>query len=384
MNERPEVMGEYPSADLPAEILTPGDDQLRMLFTVAGNPASSCPDSERMDEALDALDAMVSVDIYINETTRHADVILPPPSALEKSHYDVAFYQLSIRNIANWSAPVFDSDAPSDDEIYARLILIAMGAGPDADPALVRAEVERTVLSTEVECEHSPVGGRDVEELLALVEGDAPSDRMLDILVRTGPYGDGFGSDPDGLSLAKLRDHPHGIDLGPLEPRLPALLSTPSGTIELFGGPFAGELDRMAGRLGDDPPDLVLVGRRHLRSNNSWMHNLEVLVKGRPRCTLHVHPDDAARFGVSDGGQARIRSKVGQLVAPVEVSEGVRPGVVSLPHGWGHASAARYLSTAGTHAGVSFNDWSDDGITESVVGQSILNGVPVRLHATDA
>ena len=219
VNDRPEVMGEFPAADLPTEMLTPGDDQLHMLFTVAGNPASSCPDSERMDEALASLDAMVSVDIYVNETTRHADVILPPPSSLEKSHYDLALYQFGVRNVANWSAPAFASEGPTEEEILARLTLIALGAGPDAEPSQLDREVERGLLSGEVECEHSPVAGRDVDELLDLVDGDTPSDRILDILLRTGPYGDGFGSDPDGLSLAKLRDNPHGIDLGPLERR---------------------------------------------------------------------------------------------------------------------------------------------------------------------
>jgi anaerobic selenocysteine-containing dehydrogenase len=381
VNDRPEVMGEYPAADLPTEILTPGDGRLRMLFTVGGNPVNSCPDSERMDEALDSLEAMVSVDVYINETTRHADVILPPPSSLEKSHYDVALYQFGVRNVANWSAPAFESEGPTEEEILARLTLIALGAGPDADSSLLGAEVERGLLSDEAECEHSPVAGRDVDELLDLVDGDTPSDRMLDILLRTGPYGDGFGSDPDGLSLARLRDHPHGIDLGPLEPRLPALLGTPSGTIELFAGPFAEELERLAGRLGEDPPELVLVGRRQLRSNNSWMHNLEVLVKGRPRCTLHVHPDDATRLGVRDGGRARVRSRVGELIAPVEVSDTMRPGVVSLPHGWGHDRPGIRMAVAERHAGVNSNILTDPSRIDPLSGNAVLNGIPVEIAA---
>jgi anaerobic selenocysteine-containing dehydrogenase len=381
VTDRPEVMGELPSADLPDEILTPGEEQIRMLFTVAGNPVLSCPDSERMDEALGSLEAMVSVDIYINETTRHADVILPPPTSLEKSHYDVALYQFGVRNVANWSAPVFATDGPSEEEILAKLTLIALGAGPDSDPNLVHAEIEKGLLTAEIDHPSSPVAGRDLDELAELVEGDGASDRILDILVRTGPYGDGFGAEADGLTLARLRENPHGIDLGPLQPRLPGLLSTPSGTIELFGGPFAEELERLAERLGDEPADLVLVGRRHLRSNNSWMHNIEVLVKGRPRCTLHVHPDDAARFGVEDGGRARIRSRVGEIVAPVEVCEAVRPGVVSLPHGWGHDRPGIRLGVAERHAGVNTNILTDGAVVDPLSGNAVLNGIPVEISA---
>ncbi len=334
-----------------------------------------------MDEALASLDAMVSVDIYINETTRHADVILPPPSSLEKSHYDVALYQFGVRNVANWSAPAFEAAGPSEEEILARLSLIAIGAGASAEPHQLDDEVERRALSSEAECEHSPVAGRDVDEMLEMVEGDTPSDRMLDILLRTGPYGDGFGADADGITLAKLQDHPHGIDLGALEPRLPALLSTPSGTIELFAGPFVEELERLADRLSDEPPDLVLVGRRHLRSNNSWMHNVEVLVKGRPRCTLHVHPDDAVRFGITDGGEARVRSRIGEVIAPVEVCELVRPGVVSLPHGWGHDRPGMRLGVAGRHAGVNSNILTDPSVIDPLSGNAVLNGIPVELAA---
>ena len=314
-----------------------GDDPVGRGFRTGRwrNPTSSCPDSERMNEALASLDAMVSVDIYVNETTRHADVILPPPSSLEKSHYDLALYRFGVRNVANWSAAAFESE-----DLPRRRYWPGSPSSPSGRD-LMPTRPSSTARSSGVvvrrgRCEHSPVAGRDVDELLDLVDGDTPSDRILDILLRTGPYGDGFGSDPDGLSLAKLRAQPSRNRSGPARTRLPALLSTPSGTIELFGGPFADELDRLAARLSDDPPDLVLVGRRHLRSNNSWMHNVEVLVKGRPRCTLHVHPEDATRFGMSDGGRARIRSRVGEVIAPVEVSETMRPGVVSLPHGWGH------------------------------------------------
>ena len=379
VNERPEVMGELPVADLPAEILTTGEGQLKMLLTVAGNPVNSCPDAERMDEALGSLAAMVSVDIYINETTRHADVILPPPSSLEKSHYDVALYQFAVRNVANWSPPVFAADGPAEEEILARLTLIALGKGVDADPAEVHEVTERVLLSTEVDNEHSPVYGRDVDELIELVEGDTACDRVLDILLRTGPYGDGFGEDPDGLSLGKLAEHPHGIDLGPLGPRLPGVLRTPTGTVELFAGPFVEELERLEERLDEEPPALVLVGRRHLRSNNSWMHNVEVLVKGKPRCTLHVNPEDATRYGIVDGGDVRVRSQVGELVVVAEVCDSVRPGVVSLPHGWGHDRPGIRLSVAERHAGVNSNILTDPSAIDPPSGTAVLNGIPVEI-----
>lgn len=374
----PEVQGELPAADLPDEILVPGDGRLRLLFTLAGNPVLSCPDSRRMDEALADLEAMISVDIYLNETTRHADVILPPADALTKSHYDLAFYGLAVRNVANYSPPVFESDQPAEDEIMARLTLIALGIDA-TDPRVVDDQLVDQLLSAEVAAPGSPVWGRDVAELAGMVSGDRGSDRVLDVLLRTGPYGDGFGADPEGLSLSRLRDHPHGIDLGPLAPRLPELISTASGRIDLFSGPFRDELERLAGQAAeyDRSDQLLLVGRRHLRSNNSWMHNLRVLVKGRPRCTLQVNPVDADRLGLQESGPAQIRSRVGELVADVEITDVVRPGVVSLPHGWGHGVPGTRLTVAADHAGVNSNLLTDPQALDPLSGTSVLNAIPV-------
>ena len=375
----PEVQGEFPAADLADEMLTPGDGQLKMMVTVAGNPVLSCPDGDRLDEAFAGLEAMVSVDIYLNETTRHADVVLPPPGPLEKSHYDIAFYGLSVRNVANWSEPVFAHDGPAEEDILARLTLLAMGLGPDGDPQIVHQQMVEGLLGAEVADHASPVAGRDVDELVAAVDGDTGADRVLDAMVRTGPYGDGFGADPEGLSLAKLRANPHGIDLGPLEPRLPDLLRTPGRRIDLFAGPFADELGRLAARLPAwvDDERLLLVGRRHLRSNNSWMHNLEVLVKGKARCTLQVHPDDAGRLGLADGASAVVRSRVGEVVAPVEVCDSVRPGVVSLPHGWGHGRPGTRLGVAARHAGINSNVLTDPAVLDPLSGTCALNAIPV-------
>src|SRR5262245_13222781 len=228
----PEVRREFPVGTLPDEIETEGEGQVRALITVAGNPVLSCPDSERMDAAFDQLEAMVSVDPYLNETTRHAEVILPPPSPLAKSHYDLGFYALSIRNVANWSAPIVEAEGPDESEILARLSLILSGQGASADTAIVDDLLVTAMLSRAVR-EGGTLEGRDIEELKTQLDGDTPVDRALDAMLRTGPYGDLFGENPDGLSLAKLQDNPHGIDLGPLTPQLPQALRTESGRVEL-------------------------------------------------------------------------------------------------------------------------------------------------------
>ena len=381
VNHRPEVQGEFPVADLPDEILEPGEGQLKMMVTVAGNPVLSCPDGARMDAAFAALDAMVSVDIYLNETTRHANVILPPPGSLEKSHYDLNFTNLSIRNVANFSPAVFETDLPAEEDILATLALIALGFGPDADPDALHDQVLSGLLRAEIDTDESPVAGRDLDELMSMVDGDTGSERILDAMLRTGPRGDGFGATPGGLSLQRLRDRPHGIDFGALEPRLPGLLRTPEHRIDLFAGPFADDLARLEARLPEwsDDTRLRLVGRRHLRSNNSWMHNLPVLVKGKPRCTLQVHPDDAADLGLRDGDAAIIRSRVGEVTVPVEVTDSVMPGVVSLPHGWGHGKPGARMAVAGEHAGVNSNVLTDPSMIDPLSGNAVLNGIPVEV-----
>ncbi len=378
---RPEVQGELPAADMPDEMLEPGEGRLRMMFTCAGNPVLSCPDGDRMDEAFASLDAMVSVDIYLNETTRHADVILPPPSALEKSHYDISFYGLSIRNISNYSDPVFASDAMTEEDIYAKLTIIALGMGADADPALVHDQMLRELLGAEVAVDGSPTADRRVEDLIDQLADGSGSVRVVDAMLRTGPYGDQFGANPDGLSVEKLRENPHGIDLGALVPRVPAILNTVEDRIDLFAGPFIEELARLDARATEWAMDgrLRLVGRRHLRSNNSWMHNLEVLVKGKARCTLQVNPSDAAELGITDGVDAVVRSRVGQVVAPVEVTESVMAGVVSLPHGWGHDLAGAKMGVARRHAGVNSNILTDPNLIDPLSGTAALNAIPVEI-----
>jgi anaerobic selenocysteine-containing dehydrogenase len=376
-----ETLGELPAACLAEEIDTPGEGQVRALVTVAGNPVVSTPNSGRLDAALATLDLYVAVDPYINETTRHADVILPPPTALQKSHYDVALLQLALRNVANYSPAVLPLDDGQLDEwkILARLALIAQGMGAASDPAAVDDLVAQTLVGAAVKDETGPVAGRDPAEILAALGDRTGPERLLDLMLRTGPYGDGFGANPDGLSLAVLEANPHGVDLGALEPRLPEVLRTPSGTVELAPEPIVADVARLRAGLDAPTDGMTLIGRRDLRSNNSWMHNVEVLVKGKVRCTLHVHPDDASRLGLADGAPAEVTSRTGKVTVPVEVTDAIRPGVVSIPHGWGHDLDGVALSVARRHAGVNSNLLADEELIDPVSGNAVLNGIPVEV-----
>jgi len=376
-----ETLGELPVACLAEEIDTPGEGQVRALVTVAGNPVLSTPNAGRLDAALATLDFYVAVDPYVNETTRHADVILPVPTALQKGHYDLALLQLGLRNVANYSPPVLPLDEGQLDEweILARLALVAQGMGADADPRVVDDLVLGSLVASAVADETGPIFGREPEEIVALLGERTGPERLIDLMLRTGPYGDGFGATPGGLSLDVLLDNPHGVDLGALEPRLPDVLRTPSGMVELAPEPIVADVERLRAALDAPPAEMTLVGRRDLRSNNSWMHNVEVLVKGRPRCTLHVHPDDAARLGLADGADAAVASRTGRVTVPVEVTDAIRPGVVSIPHGWGHDLDGVELSVARRHAGVNSNLLADDELMDPLSGTSVLNGIPVEV-----
>jgi anaerobic selenocysteine-containing dehydrogenase len=374
-----EVFGELPVACLAEEIETPGEGRVRALLTFAGNPAASTPNSERLAAALERLDFMVSVDIYVNETTRHADVILPGPSPLQRSHYDLALMGFAVRNVANYSPPPLapDPDMPAEWETLLRLTGVVTGQGPDADVAAIDRFVALETARRQSADAHSPVHGRDPEELLAEVEPRVGPERILDLLLRAGPY---------RLTLADLEAAPHGIDLGPLEPRVPEVLRTPSGRIELAPPPLVADVARLHEALAEPVNGgMVLVGRRDLRSNNSWMHNLPMLVSGKERCTAHVHPDDAARLGLVDGEPAVVRSRAGAVVVPVEVTDDVMPGVVSIPHGWGHDQRGVGLAVASAHAGTNSNVLTDELVVEPLSGTAILNGIPVELErATEA
>ncbi|MFG2977676.1 molybdopterin oxidoreductase family protein [Streptomyces sp. NPDC048331] len=367
----PEVKGELPMAALAEEIETRGDGRIRVLLAIAANPVLSAPDGDRLDRALAGLDFMVSVDPYLNETSRHAHVVLPPPPPSQSAHFDFAFNGFAVRNQARYSPAALPlADGRMDEcEIHARLILAVSGLH-GAPPEAVDERVIADSLARSVTDPHSPLHGGDPQELARLLTGRTGPERRLDLMLRTGPY---------DLILDDLRQAPHGIDLGPLQPRLPGVLKTRSGRIELLPDPIAAELPRLRTALADRPAALVLVGRRHLRSNNSWLHNVPALTGGSNRCTLQVHPHDADRLGLVDGGQARITADGGSLEVPVEVTEAIRSGVVSLPHGWGHHRPGSRLSVAAAVPGANVNQLLDGTRMDRLSGTAVLNGFPVEL-----
>ena len=378
----PEALGELPVAGLAEEIDTPGEGQVRALFTLAGNPVVSTPNAGRMRRALEDIDLMVSVDIYVNETTRHADVILPAPSPLYRSHYDLALYQLAARNVANYSPPTLELDDSQMPEWHTllRLAGIAAGQGPDVDLEAFDDLVIGSLVGRDLQDPASPLAGRDAGELIAALEPRRGPERMLDWMLRSGPYGDHFGDHPDGLTLEQLEAAPHGIDFGPLDPRVPEVLRTASGKIELAPEPIVADLDRLrAAAARHRNGDIVLIGRRQLRSNNSWMHNVPNLVRGKDRCTMHVHPDDAERLDLVDGELASVTSERGAVEVTVEVTDGIMPGVVSIPHGWGHDDPEAQLEVAAAHPGTNSNLLADEMAVDAPSGNAVLNGIPVEL-----
>jgi anaerobic selenocysteine-containing dehydrogenase len=378
----PEFYGEMPTVCFAEEIETPGEGQIRAVLTVAGNPVVSNPDSRRLDRAFASLDFMVSVDVYRNETTRHANVILPPERLLARGHYDVALLSLAIHNVANYSPPVFELEPGEmpEWEIMLRLAAIASGQGAHSDIEALDDLVVGDLVRKAVTRSGGKVEGRDADELLATLAPRRGPERLLDFMLRTGPYGDGFGQDLAGLSLQTLLDHPHGVDLGALEPRIPECLRTPSGMIELAPEPLVDDVERLRGTLSEHRNGtLVLVGRRDLRSNNSWMHNVDVLVKGKERCTVQVHPDDAARNGIADGAPVVVASRTGKVELPAEVTDAIMPGVVSIPHGWGHDADGAQLQIAARRPGVNSNVLAGTERFDPLSGNAVLNGIPVTV-----
>ena len=381
----PEVFGELPAVCMAEEIETPGEGQVRALITLAGNPALSTPNSHRLQRALDTLEFMVSVDIYLNETTRYANVILPPPPSLARSHYDLALYQLAVHNVANYSPSILKREPGTLDEweIFLRLAGILAGQEAAADIGPIDDLSVTTLIQREIAIPGSRIEGRDTGELLEALKPRRGPERILDFLLRSGPYGDGFGMQ-DGLSLAVLEAHPHGVDLGPLQPRIPEVLRTPSGKIELAPQPIVTDVERLRisleNNLKRDHGQMLLIGRRDLRSNNSWMHNLHVLVKGKERCTLLIHPDDAARLALSNGEIACITSGEQTVEIPIEITGEIMPGVVSIPHGWGHNLADTKMHIASEHAGVNANILTRGKDVDPLSGNAILNAVPVTVQ----
>ena len=369
----PEVMGELPMTCLAEEIETPGEGQVRALVTIASNPVLSAPNGPRLAAAIAGLDLVVSLDIYRNETTRLADVILPGLSPLEEAHYDVALPAFAFRNTARYSRPVLPASQPPEWQALLRLTAIVTGQ-PDAtatelDDRLAADDVKR-------------VAGPLADHVLRQISRWAGPERLLDLALRGGPYGDRFGATPGGLTLEQVMAAPGGVDLGELAPRIPEVLRTPSGQIELAPPLLLDDLQRAAADLDRPTPALVIIGRRQLRSNNSWMHNLPMLASGRFRCTALVHPTDAARLGLRDGGRARITSTAGDRAIEVEVAidAAMMPGVVSLPHGWGHDQADTALGVAARRPGANLNAIVDDRARDPLSGNAVLNGTPIEMQ----
>lgn len=369
----PEVLGHVPVSCLHEEITTPGEGQIRALITVAGNPVLSTPEGDRLDAALPTLDCMISVDNWVNETTRHADVILPGLSALEQAHHDDLIWQFAVGSGAKYSAPVFpvDPDRPREWEVLIRLAGACLGQP--------MAEVDVAAIDDGFFDVLAMMQGLDGPALREQYDEGGP-ERLLDFTLRTGPFGDRYGEVPGGITLQQVKDSPHGVDLGPMVPRLPEVLNTASGKLVLAPDYITADLPRLAARLEREPDGLVLTSRRHLRSNNSWMHNVPALMKGRDRCTLLMHPADAERCGVADDRLARVTSSRGSVEVPVEVTDAIRQGVVSLPHGWGHDRPGARLAVAGQHAGVNTNALSPGDFLDQISNNAAVNGFPVTVE----
>lgn len=380
VRDLPEVNGELPVATLADEIETPGDGQIKALIVIGGNPVLSAPNGTRLDALLPGLEFVISVDPYLNETARHADVVLPPPRPAQTPHYDLTLLGFAVRNYARYSPPVvpLPEGRPTEAEIIGRLAVIA--SGQDADVAMLDEMIIHSTLGKAVAKDGSPVHGRKVEELRPQLEGDTTTEQRIDMMLRLGPYGDGFGADPDGLTLRRLREHEHGIDLGALQPRLEEVLWTVSGKIELCPPTCAADVVRLRSGLGAEPEPYVLIGRRHLRSNNSWLHNVGRLVGGSNTCVLHLNPKDAAALGITAGELVRVTSRAGSLTATAEPTDTVMPGVVSLPHGWGHDRPGTRMQVAADNAGVSVNAVTDEQRIDPLSGNAVFNGVPVTLE----
>ncbi|NVJ97531.1 MAG: molybdopterin-dependent oxidoreductase [Alphaproteobacteria bacterium] len=341
----PIFSGEFPASAMAEEILTPGDGQIKALVTIAGNPAISAPNGGEVQAALESLDFMVSIDLYINETTRHADVILPPTSPLEHDNYDISFNRLAVRNITRYNAPVFDAPEGTkhDWEIMTGLA--------------------------------AAIAKRKGEDFKAM---PAPH-QLLDQGIQHGPYGKASGHDL-ALDMEKLKQHPHGIDLGPLVPG--GFADRLSAPIRLDQEIMLADLKRLQAAANEMAEgELLLIGRRHVRSNNSWMHNSPRLVKGPPRWHLLMHPDDMAARGLDDGATVKITSRVGTVETVASASDEMMPGVISLPHGWGHQQKGVKLAVASEQAGVNCNELTDNKLIDSLSGNAALNGVPVRVSA---
>lgn len=344
----PDFNGDYPVVAMADEMLVEGEGQLKGFITVAGNPVLSTPNGEKLDEALSKLDFMVSFDYFVTETSRHANIILPPVSPLERDHYDVTFNGFAVHNVAKYSPALFakQKDAKHDWQIYLELAERLDKKAPLA------TKIERRLVKT--------LGPKII----------------LDQGLKRGPY--------YHMSLRKLKKYPHGMDLGPLKTMLPQALKHKDKQIHLNVDFYQADLERVQDMMEQyDDKQILLIGRRHVRSNNSWLHNSHRLVKGKPRCTLMLHPKTAENNGIKDGQEVKVTSRVGNVTIVAEVTDELMPGVVSIPHGWGHGRKGVKQKIAQAHAGVSVNDLTDDTLIDQLSGNAAVNGVPVQLEAIE-
>ena len=374
----PEYMSMLPASLMAEEMELQGEHQVRALITVAGNPVLSVPNGKRIHAAMANLDFVVAFDFYINETTSGADIIIPSTTQLEHSNYDFMFTSTCVRNFAQYSPQTF---APPPDALDQYQILNEVTArmngmtGTDLEAMMLDGLIGQ-LLDNAPELSHL-----SVEDIKAKTAEHQGPERLLDIMLRAGPYGDKFSG--DGLTLAQLKELPHGIDLGPLQPRLPELLATRDKRIDIVPEVITADIPRLQAALDKGPGDhMLLIGRRHIRDMNSWLHNLNNYARGKNRCTLLINPQDAERIGLTDSGKAKITSRVGEFEAEVAISDSIMPGVVSLPHGFGHTYRDTRQSVATTLTpGVSANDLVDDNEMDMPSGTSVVNGVPVAIVA---
>lgn len=369
----PAYLGQLPIACLAEEIDTPGEGKLRGLLTFGANPVISGPGTERLAAALPQLDFMISIDNYINETTRFADLIIPAPSILEQPHWDLYAWPFALKSGGHYSPAVFsNSDRPEEWEVLTRLGTILAG---DAECDLARLDDEYFAGMCDI---------RGVDHATAFAASPDPGpERILDLAIRSGPFGDHYGKRPGGLTLADFKADSRGKIVGDAVPVGAGVLNTESGRIEMGHPHFCGDVDRLERALDAAAPALQLVSRRHLTSLNSWMHNIDPLVRGRNRCTLYIHPQDAAATGVADGDLVDVTSASGSITVPVEVVSDIRPGVVSLPHGWGHDARDTRLRVARLHPGANSNVLSPRDLRDEASGNAVFNGIAVSVVRTE-
>ena len=375
----PESTNMLPVSALAEEILTPGDGQIHAMIVLMANAVRTTPNSVAMERAFRALDFFVAVDCYINETTHHADLILPTPSHAEQSHYDFGPYHLSVRNVVNYSAAPLPAapDSLAAWEVMLKLSAPLMGLGDapiDAVDDAVFSQIAQNALMK------STLDGITLDEVMAGLAGQRGPERIIDLLIRLGEHGDGFGRRADGLTLEAIAAQPHGIDLGPLRPRLNEVLSTASGKIELGPGAILVDLPRLDAAIADGEHGFSLIGRRLLRSANTALANVPLAQKNGDECSLLMARSDAERLGVAAGQRVKVSGRSGSVEVAVEPSDDMMPGVVSLPHGFGHDDDASQLRVAARQPGVNANALTDDAFVDGPSGAAVLSGVPVSIE----